>query len=155
MKKYLIGFFALLFITSIGLNVWQASLRRPLSPAAGTGINDLPDPPDGNRDSLRVATYNIKRCYGLDGVGDCRRAANVLKGFDIVALNEVAGGDWDTWLSRSNQAEELGRLLGMGWLFLPNQERWYQEHFGNALLSNLPVSEWYREQLQYDKDKPD
>lgn len=35
----------------------------------------------------------------------------------------------------------------MGYLFAPTERRWGREHFGNALLTKLPVSEWLRIQL--------
>jgi len=143
---------ALLLATSLGLNIWHFSVRRPLSPAIGTGINTeyLPTPGAVDKPSFRIATYNIRRCKGLDDIKSCERIADALGGLDIVGLNEVGGGNL---LFPSNQADELGKLLGTGWLFLPNQERYYSEHFGNGLLTSLEVTKWYREQLVHDRKR--
>jgi len=61
---------------------------------------------------LKVATYNIHGCIGLDGRHDPSRIADVLYeiGADILALQEV-----DTGLSHNssvNQLEYLKRVLG-------------------------------------------
>jgi endonuclease/exonuclease/phosphatase family metal-dependent hydrolase len=143
---------ALVFATSLGLNIWHFSVRRPLSPAMGTGVNaDYQQTEDGGgQSSFRIATFNIHRCKGLDDVKSCQRIADAIKGLDIVALNEVGGGNL---LFPSNQAEELGKLLETGWLFLPNQERYFSEHFGNGLLTSLEVTRWFREQLVHNRER--
>jgi len=47
----------------------------------------------GARPTLRIATYNVHRCRGLDGRTRPDRIAAVLQaiGADIVALQEVVG----------------------------------------------------------------
>jgi len=42
--------------------------------------------------TLRIATYNIHRCIGRDGLENPERIAGVLRGLnaDLVALQEVA-----------------------------------------------------------------
>ena len=47
----------------------------------------------GPRPTLRIATYNIHRCRGLDGRTRPERIAAVLESIDadIVALQEVVG----------------------------------------------------------------
>ena len=115
----------LLFSTSIGLNIWHAGVRQPLSPCVGNSINSKVKTKDVNKTSFRIATYNIRGCKGLDEVRDINRTATVLNEFDIIALNEVR----KQHLSLSSQAEKLGDILGMGWLFLPNQKRYYREHY--------------------------
>lgn len=93
--------------------------------------------------TLRIATYNIHRCRGLDGRTSPARIADVLRAVDadIVALQEVIGSGPTT----TGQAEELGALLGMGWAMAPAR------HlrgclFGNVVLSRLPI----RHHAQYD-----
>jgi endonuclease/exonuclease/phosphatase family metal-dependent hydrolase len=149
MKKTIKTIGTLLFITSIGLNVWQAGLRQPLSPSVGNSINSDVKAKDVNKTSFRIATYNIRGGKGLDEVRDINRTATALNKFDIIALNEVRKNP----LSLSSQAEELGDILGMGWLFLPNQKRYYREHYGNGFLSIFDVTYFYREQLIYDREK--
>lgn len=147
MKKSIKIIVTLLFILSISLNVWQVMMKRPLSPNAGNRINFEIKAKDINKSTFRIATYNIRSGKGLDGIRNIKRTASILNGFDIIALNEVKG---ETLLSHSSQAEKLGEMLDMGWLFLPNQERYYKEYYGNGLLSSFDVTYWYREQLIYD-----
>jgi len=86
--------------------------------------------------TLRVATYNIHRCRGLDGRTSPSRIADVIRGIDadVVALQEVVGAG----PKGAGQAEELGALLGMGWVMAPTH-RWRTSLFGNVVLSRLPI----------------
>jgi len=93
--------------------------------------------------TLRVATYNIHRCRGLDGRTNPARIADVIRSIDadVVALQEVIGAGPNA----QGHAEELGALLGMGWVMAPAR------HlrgclFGNVVLSRLPI----RHHAQYD-----
>jgi endonuclease/exonuclease/phosphatase family metal-dependent hydrolase len=86
--------------------------------------------------TVRVATYNIHRCRGLDGRTSPTRTAEVIRAVDpdIVALQEVIGAGPST----GGHAEELGALLGMGWVMAP--ARHLRSHlFGNVVLSRLPI----------------
>ena len=64
---------------------------------------------ESRRKTLRVATYNIHRCRGLDGRTSAARIANVIRTVDadIVALQEVIGAG----PTSGGQAEELGAQL--------------------------------------------
>jgi endonuclease/exonuclease/phosphatase family metal-dependent hydrolase len=91
----------------------------------------------GPRSTLRVATYNIHRCRGLDGRTRPTRIAAVLKSIDadIIALQEVIGpGPAD-----GGHAEELGAMLGMGWVMAPARQLRGRQ-FGNAVLSRHPIA---------------
>jgi endonuclease/exonuclease/phosphatase family metal-dependent hydrolase len=92
---------------------------------------------------LRVATYNIHRCRGMDRRVKPSRIAAVLAdiGADVIALQEVIGSD----ASSRGQAEELGAALGMGWVMAPAR-RLRGHLFGNVVLSRLPI----RHHAQYD-----
>lgn len=92
---------------------------------------------------LRIATYNVHRCRGLDGRTIPSRIADVIRGFepDVIALQEVIGAG----PASAGHAEELGALLGMGWVMAPT--RHLRGHlFGNVVLSRLPI----RHHSQYD-----
>lgn len=133
----------LLLIGSVALNIWQADQRIPVPPTAGVSISGI-NPSLAEKDVFRVATYNVCRGKGTDGIEDLRRAARLLSDCDIVGINELAGpGVWGD----PNQAEQLGKHLNMGWLYGPNQRRWYRDHFGNGLLSRFEVSTWYNEPI--------
>jgi endonuclease/exonuclease/phosphatase family metal-dependent hydrolase len=85
---------------------------------------------------VRVATYNIHRCRGMDRRVVPSRIADVLRAIDadIVALQEVVGAGPDG----SGQAEEIGAALGMGWVMAP--VRHLRSHlFGNVVMSRYPI----------------
>src|SRR5918996_102257 len=91
---------------------------------------------DAHWRTLRVATYNIHRCRGLDGRTNPSRAAEVIRSInpDIIALQEVIGAGPNA----AGHAEELGAQLGMGWVMAPAR------HlrgclFGNVVLSRFPI----------------
>lgn len=86
--------------------------------------------------TIRVATYNIHRCRGLDGRTSPGRIADVIRSIDpdIVALQEVVGAG----PTGAGHAEELGAQLGMGWVMAPTRHL-RNALFGNVVLSRLPV----------------
>ena len=86
---------------------------------------------------LRIATYNIHRCRGMDRRTMPGRVAEVIREMnaDIVALQEVIGGG----PSGAGQAQEIGAALGMGWV-MHSVRQLRGHHFGNVVLSRYPVS---------------
>jgi endonuclease/exonuclease/phosphatase family metal-dependent hydrolase len=93
--------------------------------------------------TLRVATYNIHRCRGLDGRTNPARVAEVIRNIDadVVALQEVIGASQ----TAPGHAEELGAMLGMGWVMAPARHL-RGALFGNVVMSRLPI----RQHSQYD-----
>ena len=124
--------------------LYVGQLRHPVVPASGRGINgpSLVQQPDGsNSRTFRVAAFNIHSGVGRDGRRDLSRTAGNLADADFIGLNEVRGVlPWDS----GNQAQALGEALRRGWLFAPTEHRWWCDHFGNALLSRLPIGAWKR-----------
>ena len=86
--------------------------------------------------SLRIATYNVHRCRGLDGRTRPDRIIDVIRFIDadIVALQEVVGSG----PKGGGHAEEIGAALGMGWVMAPARQL-RGHHFGNAVLSRHPI----------------
>ena len=85
---------------------------------------------------LRIATYNIHRCRGLDRRTMPSRIAEVLREIeaDVVALQEVIGAG----PAGAGQAEEIGAAVGMGWVM--TTVRHLRNHlFGNVVLSRFPI----------------
>ncbi len=139
----------ILLAVCIALYAVYAGRRTPVEAQSGVGISWPADCQPVAMPRFRVATYNIHRGKGTDGVRDLSRTVRVLREADIVGLNEVGG---PTLWCRSDQAEQLGRNMRIGWLFAPNQRRWHTYHFGNGLLSRFAVGRWASEPLLYDKD---
>jgi endonuclease/exonuclease/phosphatase family metal-dependent hydrolase len=85
---------------------------------------------------LRVVTYNIHRCRGLDRRVRPERIAEVLAGIDadVIALQEVVGAS----AHDPGHAEELGAALGMGWVMAPARHL-RGRLFGNVVLTRHPV----------------
>jgi len=92
---------------------------------------------------LRIATYNIHRCRGLDRRVKPSRTAAVLADInaDVIALQEVVGSNANS----PGHAQELGAALGMGWV-MASTRRLRGHLFGNVVLSRFPV----RHHAQYD-----
>jgi endonuclease/exonuclease/phosphatase family metal-dependent hydrolase len=103
------------------------------------------------RPTLRIATYNIHRCRGLDGRTRPERTAAVLRAIDadVVALQEVVGAG----PRGGGHAEELGALLGMGWVMAPARQL-RGHHFGNAVLSRLPITQHLEHDLSWKTCEP-
>src|SRR5580704_6891290 len=86
---------------------------------------------------VRILTYNVHRCVGIDRRLDVGRVAEVIaaQGPDIVALQEVDVGRART--GGVDQAHQLARRLGMAFHFnaaLKVEE----ELYGDAILTTLP-----------------
>src|SRR4026209_1657484 len=93
--------------------------------------------------TLRVAPYTIHRCRGLDGRTNPSRIAEVIRSIDadVIALQEVIGAGQKS----AGHAEELGALLGMGWVMAPARHL-RGSLFGNVVMSRLPM----QHHSQYD-----
>jgi endonuclease/exonuclease/phosphatase family metal-dependent hydrolase len=105
-------------------------LERPSAPSTTT--------PQPDRTFLRVATYNVHGCVGLDGRLSPARIARVLLSLDadIVALQEL-----DVGRSRSqavDQAQIIADLLEMKMHFGAAIDV-TGEKYGNAILSRWPM----------------
>ena len=101
------------------------------------------------RQDVRLMTYNVHGCSGMDGRVSPRRVARVIRGQwpDVVALQEVDLG------RRRSRAEDQGaiiaRELGMNVVFCPTITRG-EEHYGHALLSPWPIETVKRVRLPHD-----
>lgn len=101
------------------------------------------------RTEVRLMTYNVHGCSGMDGRVSPRRVARVIRGHmpDIVALQEL---DLGRRRSRAeDQALIIARELGMQAVFCPTVTR-EDEHYGHALLSRWPIEIVKRARLPHD-----
>ncbi len=87
---------------------------------------------------MRIVTYNIRGCLGIDGVRSPERIARVLRETraDVVCLQEVHQRLPDSGLQ--DQPRRLSRLLGMPVRFQCNYRMGWGR-YGNAILTSLPV----------------
>lgn len=99
----------------------------------------LPDATAAEPFQLRVLSYNIHHCEGVDRKLDVQRIADVIRSVqpDIVALQEV---DQNVKRSQSvDQPAQLAELTGMQVVFganIPLQGG----HYGNAILSRFAIT---------------
>ena len=93
--------------------------------------------PDRNEPlCLRIVTYNVHKCRGMDGRTHPERIASVLERMnpDIAALQEVIGAG----PRGPGQDERISQRLGMASVLAP--ARMLRGHlYGNALLSRIPI----------------
>lgn len=88
---------------------------------------------------LRIVTYNVHRCVGRDGQLSPSRIIRVLSAMapDIVALQELDVNRPRT--GYADQASLIARGLGIeNRYFFPAHARQH-EHFGDAILTRLPM----------------
>lgn len=90
------------------------------------------------KEPLRIMTYNVHSCLGMDGKLSASRIARVIaqSDADIVALQELDVGRMRSGLA--DQAHEIARDLEMEFHFHPALEL-AEERYGDAILSRHPM----------------
>jgi endonuclease/exonuclease/phosphatase family metal-dependent hydrolase len=85
--------------------------------------------------SIRVATYNIHKCRGMDRRVSPERIAQVIQEIevDVIALQEVVRAD------SQDQLEILAKLTGFPHLAFGENRKHLGGRYGNALLSRYPI----------------
>ena len=88
---------------------------------------------------LRVASYNVHRCTGMDFRKDPERIAAVIRSLDadIVSLQEVLS---DPGAAPSSQVRILAEKTGMHMAVAGPTMRKADGRYGNALLSRYPIT---------------
>jgi endonuclease/exonuclease/phosphatase family metal-dependent hydrolase len=109
---------------------------------------------------VKLITWNVQWCRGVDGRVDPARIvrqAKAIADFDVLCLQEIANNYPAPRLKGSrgeNQFAELARLLP-GYVAVPGvavdvpAHDGGRRHFGNMLLSRLPVGQVFRHLLPY------
>lgn len=89
-------------------------------------------------DILRVMTYNVHSCIGMDGKLTPERIARVIARYapDVVALQELDVGRLRT--ESLDQAHLIARYLEMDYHFHPAMHI-EEERYGDAILTHLPM----------------
>jgi endonuclease/exonuclease/phosphatase family metal-dependent hydrolase len=100
---------------------------------------------------LRIATYNIHRCIGRDGIRDPRRTAGVLQAIDadLFALQEVAYEPQTPGNVLQLLAQAVGARAYAGPTLLEGQGR-----YGNALLCRLAPRKVQRVDISVPQREP-
>jgi endonuclease/exonuclease/phosphatase family metal-dependent hydrolase len=127
----------------------QATLRNSSEPRSEA---DAPPAIAAARALLRIASYNIHGCVGIDMRRNVSRVARVIRelGCDTIGLQEV-GGKHDR--TGAMQLELLARETGMQAVAGGTIIR-HQYHYGNALLTTRRVLDVRRHDLSYRKYEP-
>lgn len=88
--------------------------------------------------ALRIMTYNVHSCIGMDGKVSPERIARVIARYspDIVALQELDVGRGKT--HNIDQAEAIANCLQMKFHFHASLQV-EEERYGNAILTHLPM----------------
>ncbi len=87
------------------------------------------------RTSIRIATYNIHKCRGMDRRVSMERIAEVVREteVEIVALQEVVRAQ------QQDQLTELARLAGYPHIAFGENRKHRGGGYGNGLLSKFPI----------------
>jgi len=87
---------------------------------------------------LRVVTYNVHKCRGMDGRVNALRIGGVLREVDadVIALQEVLG----------NQAEAISEELGIPYVLGENRKH-HGYAYGNVVMSRWPFYETHNYDL--------
>jgi len=90
-------------------------------------------------ENIRIMTYNVHSCIGMDGRISTERIARVIAQYepDVIALQELDSGLERT--GRKDQPMDIARSLAMGHHFHPPISL-EDEEYGDAILSRLPIS---------------
>ncbi|SPF32406.1 Endonuclease/exonuclease/phosphatase [Syntrophobacter sp. SbD1] len=85
-----------------------------------------------------VASYNIHKYVGIDGIFDPERVARVIKELkaEIIGLQEIDS----LFYNEENRADLISEKSGLEMVLGPTKRN-RRGHFGNALLTSCPVKE--------------
>src|SRR5690348_721638 len=100
---------------------------------------------------LKVATYNVHKCRGLDQKISPERVAEVIHQLDadVVCLQEVVHAP--EGLAQFNQAERIAsELPGYTWAFGGNRSL-HGGAYGNMTLTRLSLTDWRNHDLTHQR----
>ena len=100
---------------------------------------------------LRVVTYNVHRCRGMDG-GSVRNASRRCWP-PSTPMSWRCRKWWDRDSPGPDMPRNWARALGMGWIMAPAREL-RRHQFGNVVLSRLPIREHARVDLSWKTCEP-
>ncbi len=135
----------ILVLVAVEVVLW-GSRRAPAGAAEGGPImppaQAAATPAEGR---LRVVQASLHNAGGAQEPRVVAALARCVADSDVVGLTEVRGAGL---LGREpDRATAFAARVGMAALFAPTERRWWHEHYGNALLTRLPLASWRREML--------
>jgi endonuclease/exonuclease/phosphatase family metal-dependent hydrolase len=100
---------------------------------------------------IKLVTWNLHRCIGRDGVMSAQRCAAVLKAIDadIIALQEVESRPGHELDALAYLAGETDNRIIPGTTMIDGEQ-----HYGNAVLTHLPVLQARSHDLSVDRREP-
>jgi endonuclease/exonuclease/phosphatase family metal-dependent hydrolase len=125
----------------IGLIVWDGIDRRAADATQPMEQGSAAVDPAVAPQTLKLVSFNIHGGKGSDGKRDLSRIATLINDVDYVGLYEVRGA---TAFQSSNQAASLAQSCKTAWAFAATERQWGSDHFGNALLSRIPIRQVIR-----------
>ncbi|MDZ4688355.1 MAG: hypothetical protein SH850_25050 [Planctomycetaceae bacterium] len=128
----------LLVAALVALIVRDGADRRPADPSRPLQRFRLPTLPGErcDRDTLRIASFNIHSGKGDGDVVRLDVTAKTLGEFDFSGLYEVRSPQYGL---EGTQAEQIATLIRCGSIFAATETHWWREHFGNAVLTNCAL----------------
>jgi endonuclease/exonuclease/phosphatase family metal-dependent hydrolase len=103
--------------------------------------------------TLRIASYNVHKCTGMDARRDPGRIAEIIRSLDadIVSLQEVLA---DSGEVSSAQVRYIAEKTGMYAAVAGPTKRKKDGMYGNALLSRFPISEVRLHDISFGSFEP-
>ena len=133
-----------MLIAALALLVFFIIARKahPALNAQGTRATGV-HTQNAHGDVLKVASFNIQTGKSNTGKRDISRAAQQLKGVDIAGVQEVYAASWFNVLGLGrSQSDAIAALGQFNYVFNPTRRRWFRDHRGNTVLTQLPVNRW-------------
>lgn len=137
----------LLLVIILGGVIYEGADRDPADPARPLVHQAFEFTANGSQrpsreltgDSVTIASFNIHSGKGTDGKTDLTRIQNLIGGSDLVGLYEVRA----SFFGEDQAAQISPKIYRESW-FAATERHWYHEHFGNALLSRVAVTDVQR-----------
>jgi endonuclease/exonuclease/phosphatase family metal-dependent hydrolase len=120
------------------LDLYHSAQHKLVRKELATQNNMLKQTHKTTSKSIRILTYNVHSCIGMDGKLSPQRIARIIAQYqpDVVALQELDVGRRRT--DNVHQAKIISEYLAMEYHFHPAIHI-EEERYGNAILTHLPV----------------
>jgi endonuclease/exonuclease/phosphatase family metal-dependent hydrolase len=120
------------------LDLYHSAQHKLVRKKLATQNNMLKKTDKTTSKSIRILTYNVHSCIGMDGKLSPQRIARIIAQYqpDVVALQELDVGRRRT--GNVHQAKIISEYLAMEYHFHPAMHI-EEERYGNAILTHLPV----------------